>query len=135
MVRVGETNLVGEYTAAAVSTIAPLLSADVTTHTGDVVQAALPEPTERDDGCLVFLVPADAWWVGGDVRVRITTARSTFDGRATFSARAAEVIEWWNAEASRRFDQLDDAVVMTVTPAEPATARVRRPSAAHRQAT
>jgi hypothetical protein len=109
---------------------APVLIADVTTHTGDVLQVLLPQPIERADGCLVFLVPADAWWVGGETRVRIAHGGSTLDGSATFSAGVADVLQWWNADASRRFDQLDDAVVMTVRPTESTNTR-RRLSAAH----
>lgn len=129
---VGRADLAGRRSTDAMP-VTPLLSADVTTHTGDVVQVVLPEPTERADGCLVFLVPSDAWWVGGEVRIRLTSARSTIEGTATFSARVSDVIEWWNAEAGARFDQLDDAVVMTVRPtltAGPTSPKNRRPAGA-----
>jgi hypothetical protein len=115
--QVGAGEFVGLGATGSILTTGPLLSADVTTHTGGIVQVVLPEPAERADGCLVFLVPSDAWWVGGEVQVRLTTAHSIIDGTATFSARVADVIEWWSAEASARFDQLDDAVVMTFRPA------------------
>ena len=130
--RVGRADLAGRRSTDSVP-VAPLLRADVTTHTGDIVPVILPEPTERADGCLVFLVPSDAWWVGGEVRIRLTTARSTIDGTATFSARVSDVLEWWNAEAGARFDQFDDAVVMTVRPTlttSPTSPKNRRPAVA-----